>query len=70
LEEFDPTNFWLDYLDLLFNRANHLTEKVYQALTFTGPGTDLKVGLLENYIRKGGKGKFKFLESCQYQDIA
>ena len=45
LEESDPSNFWLDYLDLLVNRANHLPEKGYQALTFTGPGTDHKVGL-------------------------
>ena len=27
LEESGPVSFWLDYLDFLVNRANHLTKK-------------------------------------------
>ncbi len=57
LEEEDPVNYWEGYLERIRNRADLLTRKSYQSLLFTGPGTELKVGLPEGHIWKGGSQK-------------
>ena len=57
LDEADPVAFWREYLAVINKRAAFLTEKAYQELLFTGPGTDLKVGLPEGHIWLGGGGK-------------
>ena len=54
LEEQDPVNFWEIYLEKIRKRADHLTKKAYQSLMFTGPGTDLEIGLPEGHIWKSG----------------
>ena len=56
LDKDDPVNFWLSYLNQIDKRADHLTEKAYQSLIFTGPGTDLTVGLPEGHIWGSGGG--------------
>jgi aminopeptidase len=57
LEEPDPSAYWEKYLKDINKRAAYLTEKSYQTLKFTGPGTDLEVGLPEGHIWLGGGGE-------------
>jgi aminopeptidase len=57
LDETDPTAYWKEYLANINQRAAYLTEKAYRSLRFTGPGTDLEVGLPEGHIWLGGGGK-------------
>jgi aminopeptidase len=59
LDEPDPTAYWLKYLQDINDRAKYLTDRAYQTLKFTGPGTDLEVGLPEGHIWLGGGGKTK-----------
>jgi aminopeptidase len=46
---------WQKHNTLLQDRAKMLTEKKIKLLHFKGPGTDLKVGLSERAIFKGGR---------------
>jgi aminopeptidase len=46
LDEEDPTAAWRARGDELGGVARRLTERRFDSLRFTGPGTDLKVGLL------------------------
>ena len=50
LDRPDPIVAWEDHLDVLAARAAILNGHRFDALTFEGPGTDLKVGLLERSI--------------------
>lgn len=54
LDQPDPCEFWKSYLDKFERRAARLNELQYQALNFTAPGTDLKVGLPSGHIWIGG----------------
>src|SRR3954452_16466110 len=45
LDEDDPTQAWKQRGDELISVANRLTEHRFDAVRFSGPGTDLKVGL-------------------------
>jgi aminopeptidase len=56
LDKDDPKNFWKNYLADLGKRHNYLTEKQFETLHFRGPGTDLKIGMPEKHIWKGGGG--------------
>ena len=55
LEEEDPVAAWRAHTEKLRERARLLTERGFDALHFTGPGTDLTVGLLPG-VRFGGGG--------------
>jgi len=57
LDEPDPTAYWKKYLADIINRADYLTKKAYQNLIFTGPGTELEVGLPEGHVWEGGGGE-------------
>jgi aminopeptidase len=57
LEEENPVAFWEIYLEKIRKRAEFLTKKAYQSLIFTGPGTNLNVGLPVGHIWKGGSQK-------------
>ncbi|MEN8173779.1 MAG: aminopeptidase, partial [Chloroflexota bacterium] len=57
LDQPDPVQFWKQQVHHLGKRKNYLTEKQYTALQFTGPGTNLKVGLVDNHIWFGGSNK-------------
>ena len=46
LDEDDPVAKWRERADTLVGAAERLTERRFDALHFTGPGTDLRVGLL------------------------
>jgi aminopeptidase len=45
LDEPDPVAAWRAHVDRLRGRAALLTERRFDALHFTGPGTDLRIGL-------------------------
>jgi aminopeptidase len=46
LDEPDPVATWRERAETLVGAASRLTERRFDALHFTGPGTDLRVGLL------------------------
>jgi len=46
LDADDPVQAWREHLDLLRNRAERLNDLSLDAVRFSGPGTDLTVGLL------------------------
>jgi aminopeptidase len=56
LDQADPINYWTEYQIVINQRARLLTEKAYQSLKFTGPSTDLSVGLPPDHIWEGGGG--------------
>jgi aminopeptidase len=49
LDEADPVAAWRAHVDKLRSRAARLTERRFDALRFTGPGTDLTIGLTPAY---------------------
>lgn len=54
LDRPDPLKAWEDHLAALAGRAGALNASRYTALHFTGPGTDLTVGLPRNHIWVSG----------------
>ncbi len=48
LDEDDPVAVWKRRADTLIGVAERLTERGFDALHYSGPGTDLTVGLLQN----------------------
>jgi aminopeptidase len=54
LDRPDPIAAWRDHLASLAARSDHLTGRGYAELRFTGPGTDLTVGLPPGHIWMGG----------------
>ena len=54
LNEPDPVAVWRSHIDQLVARRLYLTDKQYAKLKFTGPGTDLTVGLASHHIWQGG----------------
>lgn len=55
----DPLDAWHRHIDHLLARREALTQKRYAALRFTGPGTDLHIGLPEAHAWKGGQATTK-----------
>lgn len=51
----DPVASWQQHIDDLRMRSAYLTGKQYTALHYTGPGTDLMVGLPDGHIWHGGR---------------
>lgn len=49
----DPYAAWQAHIDDLRGRMEYLNAKQYRELRYTGPGTDLKVGLVENHLWEG-----------------
>jgi len=47
LDEADPVAAWREHIDRLSRRAAKLNELDFDAIHYTGPGTDLTVGLLD-----------------------
>ena len=54
IDEADPVAAWAAHNAALRARTSLLTGKRYDALHFTGPGTDLRVGLSEGHLWLGG----------------
>ncbi len=59
INEPDPVAAWEAHLANLAARSAYMNERQYIALHLTGPGTDLKVGLPDGHIWKGGAGVSK-----------
>lgn len=55
LDEGDPIAVWDRRLAELKSVCKHLNEKAYTTLKYSGPGTDLTVGLPAGHIWHGGK---------------
>ncbi|HSH02189.1 MAG TPA: aminopeptidase [Anaerolineae bacterium] len=51
----DPLAAWERHISNLVTRRQYLTDKGYDLLHFTGPGTDLKLGLPAGHIWQGGR---------------
>ena len=56
LDNDDPVSVWRAHLADLQKRHKFMTEKQFTSLHFRGPGTDLKIGMPDNHIWKGGSG--------------
>jgi aminopeptidase len=50
----DPVAAWKTHDAVLQQRAALLNEKRYSALKYTGPGTDLRIGLADDHLWMGG----------------
>jgi aminopeptidase len=50
----DPVKNWADHTAELKTRVKWLNEQNFETLKYTGPGTDLRLGLAEGHIWKGG----------------
>ena len=50
----DPVANWANHTVELKKRVKWLNEQKFDALHYTGPGTDLRLGLAEGHIWKGG----------------
>jgi aminopeptidase len=55
LKHADPVTAWQTHLTHLAARSDYLNHKCYAALKFTGPGTDLSIGLADGHIWKSGR---------------
>lgn len=53
----DPVAAWEVHSANLARRTAFLNERRYRALKYTGPGTDLMLGLAEDHYWKGGAGR-------------
>ncbi|MEH6653449.1 MAG: aminopeptidase [Loktanella salsilacus] len=54
LDGADPVQNWADHTAELKTRVKWLNAQNFEALQYTGPGTDLRLGLAEGHIWKGG----------------
>lgn len=50
----DPVTAWREHNDLLKAKKNALNEHRFASLHFTGPGTDITVGLADDHLWDGG----------------
>ncbi len=73
LDQTDPIVAWRSHLDGLAARGQVLTNRQYQALVFTGPGTDLTVGLASHHVWQGGRAStqsgIKFTPNLPTEEI-
>src|SRR5690606_38062758 len=55
----DPVAAWREHADVLKAAKDKLNDRRYSALRFTGPGTDLTVGLADGHVWDGGSSTNK-----------
>lgn len=55
LDQPDPVSAWKQHVEKLKSRKDYLNAKHYARLHFTGPGTDLTIGLPAGHIWLGGQ---------------
>jgi aminopeptidase len=60
----DPVAAWAEHNGELKRRQNWLTSKNFAALKYTGPGTDLTIGLAEGHAWKGGASESRNGITC------
>ncbi|MEO9176919.1 MAG: aminopeptidase, partial [Gaiellales bacterium] len=54
LDEPDPVQAWREHSARLVSRRRAIAERAFRALRFRGPGTDLRVGLIDGHHFEGG----------------
>jgi aminopeptidase len=54
LDEPDPVQAWREHSARLVSRREAITRRAFRALHFRGPGTDLRVGLIDGHRFEGG----------------
>ena len=57
--EDDPIEAWVLHSQQLEERVKQLNAMKLDSLHFRGPGTDLRVGLVQNHLWAGGRGRAK-----------
>ncbi len=60
----DPIGAWAAHNAVLREKANWLDDENFDALHFTGPGTDLRVGLADDHHWAGGEATAKNGVTC------
>ena len=55
LDRPDPVSAWQSHLETLAARSDYLNRKQYTALKYTGPGTDLTIGLPTGHVWVSGR---------------
>lgn len=60
----DPVQAWQEHTNNLIKYKNYLSDKQYSSLHYTGPGTDLTVGLPEKHVWMGAEESFKNGITC------
>lgn len=65
----DPVAAWRHHVASLNARADHLTGREYAALRYHAPGTDLRLGLPENAVWKGGSGGSPFVPNIPTEEV-
>uniref|UniRef100_UPI00404755C4 aminopeptidase n=1 Tax=Yoonia sp. TaxID=2212373 RepID=UPI00404755C4 len=61
----DPVKNWAEHTAELKKRVKWLNEQKFDALHYSGPGTDLRLGLAEGHIWKGGASPARNGIVCQ-----
>uniref|UniRef100_UPI004047C995 aminopeptidase n=1 Tax=Yoonia sp. TaxID=2212373 RepID=UPI004047C995 len=61
----DPVKNWAEHTAELKKRVKWLNERKFEALQYSGPGTDLRLGLAEGHIWKGGASPARNGIVCQ-----
>tara|TARA_R110002167_G_scaffold366432_1_gene596733 strand:- start:14250 stop:15482 length:1233 start_codon:yes stop_codon:yes gene_type:complete len=61
----DPVKNWAEHTAELKKRVKWLNEQKFDALQYSGPGTDLRLGLAEGHIWKGGASPARNGIVCQ-----
>lgn len=65
LEGDDPVANWAEHTKILKERVKWLNDQDFAALKYTGPGTDLMLGLADGHIWKGGASPALNGVTCQ-----
>ena len=73
LDRPDPVAAWQDHLTALATRSEALTTRAYRDLRFTGPGTNLTVGLPAGHIWMGGaavsRNRIRFVPNLPTEEV-
>ncbi|RRR65713.1 MAG: aminopeptidase [Candidatus Viridilinea halotolerans] len=73
LDQPDPVAAWQQHVQALEARAAYMNERRYAALHFSGPGTDLTVGLVADHLWAGGgavsEGGIPFVPNLPTEEI-
>jgi aminopeptidase len=73
LDRPDPIAAWREHLEALHMRSEQLNARRYSALQFSGPGTDLTVGLPEGHIWVSGastsRNNIRFVPNLPTEEV-
>ena len=60
LDDDDPARAWREHVERLGRRAEQLSQHRFDALHFSGPGTELTIGLLPDSVWRGGASETRW----------